>query len=132
MTKIYSIGRWFLIAACAFEGILFCFIAYVAYCFDRAFHSQWESHNLFQNLIFLVCGVTGLYSSFAIFKRRPRAKYLSGILLLGVTILVLVEYFSYQPHAWLELMWGVPPALAFSYLVFVWTKSEFWQVRQPS
>jgi hypothetical protein len=132
MTRAQSIGRWFLIAACASEGIFFCVIAYVAYEFDRGFHSQWQSHNLFQNLIFLLCGLIGLYSSFAIFKRRPWAKYLSGILLLGVTIWVLVEYFSYEPHALLELIWGVPPALAFSYLLFVWTKSEFWQVRQPS
>jgi hypothetical protein len=132
MTRIHSFGRWLLIAVCTFEGIFFCFIAYVAYGFDRAFHSQWLSHNLFQNLTFLVCGLTGLYSSFAILKRRPWAKYLSGILLLGVTIWVLVEYFSYEPHAWLELLWGGPPALAFSYLLFVWTKSEFWQVRQPS
>ena len=132
MTKIQSIGRWCLIAACAAEGIFFCFIWYIFFQIDRAFQSSWLDYSWSMYLIFLGVGLTGFYSAFVVFRRRPWARYLSGCLLLGTAANTFAEVFMNQPYEWIKLVWCVPPVLGLCCLLSVWTRSEFWLVRQPS
>ena len=132
MTSITKFSRWLLVATCASEGLFFLFVAYFAYGFDRAFRSQWIFPNFMQNVMFLSTGVFFLFVAYLIFRRRPRARYLSALLLCGAIIWIFVDTLTKDSPAWSELIWAALPISAFGFLLYAWNKRDLWCMENAS
>src|SRR5215468_2454817 len=108
MTGIANFSRWLVSIIALLQGVLFLLMAYWSYGFDRAFHAQWITHNLTQNITFLSIGVLSLWLGYVLFVRRVWAKYPAVLLFGGVIVWFLWDVLSEKPLELLGLVWVLP------------------------
>lgn len=117
-------SRWSVSIIASFHGALFVFIAYLSYRFDRAFHSQWITHNLIQNSSFLLAGVFFLWIAYLLCKQHRRAKIFAALSFSGTLIWLLYDFFSSEPSDWRGLIWLIPSTAGLGMLLMLSTKSS--------
>ena len=132
MITLPKLGRWIVLAACALEGFYFLLSAYWSYEPEEVLGSQWLLQNLAKIIILLSVGLLFLCASYLILKGRPIARPLSGVLLLGLTLWVLVDTFSGRSPIWSKLIFAILPFVALVLLGCVWASRDAWRMENHS
>jgi hypothetical protein len=106
MKLMGNYSRWLILAIALLHSVLFFFIAYFSYEFDRSFHWPW------------VLAIFFLWVAYILFAKRQWEKALSAIAFGGTIVWFLFASLSSDSFEWGGLVWFLPALLALG-LLFV-------------